>query len=106
MPKKSQIKEYSDECSKSLMVVESLHPSEYLIRLDRVVVEDYYYTTIMDENVNWMQHTYLISILFLNHKDPLYTLAFTSENCIVLCIQHTRKIIPLPYAYYVHLCLK
>ena len=94
------------ECSKSLMVVESYHLDETLIRLDGVAVEDYYYTTIIDENVNWMQYTYLVSIFSLNIKALFCTFAFTSENRIVLLIEHMRKKMPLPYAYYVHLCLK
>ena len=33
-------------------------------RMDKVVVEDYYHMTIMDENVNWMELAHLFSIFF------------------------------------------
>ena len=79
---------------------------ETLIRLDRVPIKDYYYMTIMDENVNWMQHTYQILIFFLNHKALFRKSAFTSENCIAILVEHMIQIIPLPYASYVHFCLK
>ena len=33
-----------------------------LSRMGMVVIEDYYHVTIMDENVNWMKLTHLMSV--------------------------------------------
>ena len=31
-------------------------------KMDKVVIEDFYHMTIMDENFNWMELTHLLSI--------------------------------------------
>ena len=35
-------------------------------RMDKVVIEGYYQMTTMDENVNWMKLTHLLSTFSLN----------------------------------------
>ena len=40
--------------------------------MDRVVIGDYYYMKIMDENVNWMKLTYLLSIFLYKSYGPLF----------------------------------
>jgi hypothetical protein len=37
-----------------------------LLGMDMAVIEDYYHMTIMDENMNWMKLTYLLSNFTLN----------------------------------------
>jgi hypothetical protein len=34
-------------------------------RMDKVVIEDYYHTTKMNENMNWMELMHLLSNFFL-----------------------------------------
>ena len=71
--------------------------------MDKVVIEDYYHMTTMDVNVNWMELTYLLSKFSLNPRAPFCTSTFTSTFSIAFLIIHNlRKIIPLPYVYYVH----
>jgi hypothetical protein len=55
-----------------------------------VVIEDFDLMTTMDENMNWMKLTHLLSMFALNLRAPYYTYTVTSEN-----------LIPLPYVYYV-----
>jgi hypothetical protein len=45
-----------------------------------VVIEDYDHMTIMDENVNWMKLTNLLSLFSLNLRALFYTSTFTSEK--------------------------
>ena len=43
-----------------------------LTKMDMVVIEDYYHTTTMNKNVNWMKLTHLLSNFPLNRKALLY----------------------------------
>ena len=57
----------------------------------------------MDKDVNWMKLTHLLSFFSLNPRAPFCTSTFTSTFSIAFLIIHNlRKIIPLPYVYYVH----
>ena len=47
-----------------------------LIKMDKVVIEDYYRVTIMDENMNWMKLTHLLSLFSLNPRAPFCTSTF------------------------------
>ena len=56
-----------------------------LTRIDKVTIEDYYYMIMMiDENVNWMKLTHLLSIFSLhlryNYCPTLYTLAILNVH--------------------------
>ena len=39
--------------------------------MDRVVIEDYYHMTTIDENINWMKLIHLSSIFSLDLRGPL-----------------------------------
>ena len=43
---------------------------QIITRMDTVVIEDYYRMTTMDEKVNWMKVTYLLSTFLLNLVPP------------------------------------
>ena len=45
-----------------------------------VVNKDYDHMTTMDENVNWMKLTHLLSIYFVNLKAPFCTSTCTSKK--------------------------
>ena len=45
---------------------------ETLTRMDKVVIKDYYHTTTMNENVNEMKLTHLLSKLSLNLRALFY----------------------------------
>ena len=51
-----------------------------LTRTYMVVIEDTNHMTIMDENVNWMKLTNLLSLSSLNLRAPYYTSTFTSKK--------------------------
>ena len=53
-----------------------------LIRMDKVVIKDYYHVISMNENVYWMKLTHLLSIVSLNLTDPFYISTFTSKFLI------------------------
>ena len=48
--------------------------------------------TTMDENVNWMKLTYVLSIFSLHPRAPFCTYAFTSTFLIVLLYVPKREI--------------
>ena len=54
------------ELSKSLYFVKSRTQMRTLTRMDKVVKEDYYHMTLMDENTNWMKFTHILSKKSLN----------------------------------------
>ena len=47
-------------------------------RMDKVVIKDYYHMTTVDENVNGMKLTNLLSISSLYLRGPCWTFMFTS----------------------------
>ena len=53
---------------------------QILTRMDKVVLKDYYHMTTMDENVNWLKLTHLLSIFSLNLKAPFCTLHVLQKN--------------------------
>jgi hypothetical protein len=72
-----------------------------------IVIEDYYHMMTMDENVNIMKLTHLISKKPLNLRAPFCTSTFTLEYLIAFLIIHTKEnTTPIPYVYYVCKCLK
>ena len=50
--------------------------------MDKVVIEEYYHMTTMDENVNWIELAHFLSKNILNPKGPLLyiTLNFNILN--------------------------
>jgi hypothetical protein len=56
--------------------------------MDKIVIEDYYHMTTMDENVNWMKLAHLLSNYSLNPKGPLLYiyLYFNILNNIIISI--------------------
>ena len=52
-----------------------------LTKMDMVFIEDYYHTITMDENVNWMKRTRLLSNFPLNLGTPFVPLPFTFFKC-------------------------
>jgi hypothetical protein len=59
--------------------------------MDRVVIEDCYYMTIMDENVNWMKLAHLMS-KNNNLRAPFCKLTFASRFSITFLNAHTKEI--------------
>ena len=49
-----------------------------LIRRNMVAIKDYDYMKTMDDNVEWMKPTCLLSNFYLNLRVPFYTSALTS----------------------------
>lgn len=47
--------------------------------MNKVVVEDYYHMTIVNENMNWMKSTHLLSSISLNLKAPFVYLPLLQE---------------------------
>jgi hypothetical protein len=39
--------------------------------MDTIVIEDYYHMTTMNDNINWMKLTHLLSIFSLTLRVPL-----------------------------------
>jgi hypothetical protein len=71
--------------------------------MDKVVIEDYYHTTIVDENMKHMKLTHLLSSFPLKLKAACCTYNFISFFLKALLDVHTRKnIITLLDVYYVH----
>ena len=54
-----------------------------LIRMDMIVIENYYHKTKMDEDVNWMELTHLKLQKSLTFGVPFSTSSFTSKFLIV-----------------------
>ena len=54
--------------------------------MDKVVIEDYYYTTTMNENVDWMKLTNLLSCFSLSLGPILYIYVyFRNFNSLFGC---------------------
>ena len=51
-----------------------------LRRMDNVVIGEYYLMKIMDEDVNWMKLTHMLSVLSLHLTPPFCTPTFTSKK--------------------------
>jgi hypothetical protein len=69
-------------------------------RMDEVVVEDYYHVTMMDETMNWMELTHLLSSFFsLNPRATSCTSTFTSTLWITFSSVNTRQNINLSLVY-------
>ena len=49
------------EHSNNLEFVKPRTQMQTPIRMDKVVIKDYYHMTTMDENVNWMELTHMLS---------------------------------------------
>ncbi len=66
--------------------------------MDKVVIEDYYHMTTMDENVNWMKLAHLLSIFILNPRASFHTSTFALTFSIAFSNVHIvqRKIIHVP----------
>ena len=62
-----------------------------LTTLDKIVIEDYYQMTIINENVYWMKVAHLFSSFSQNLRVPFCTSTFTSKKLIAFFIVHTRE---------------
>ena len=62
-----------------------------LTRLDKVVIEDYYHMTIINENVYYMKLAHLLSNFSQNLRVPFYTSTFTSKFLIAFLSVHTKE---------------
>ena len=62
--------------------------------MSKVVIGHYYYVTTMNENVNWMKVTHMLSMSFLNFKAT-----FTSRFLISLLNVHTVENLYLSLVY-------
>ena len=60
-----------------------------LTRMDRVIIEDYYHVTLVDENLNWMKLTHPLSRLSLNLAQ-FCTSTFTLDLLIAFVDVHIR----------------
>ena len=56
-----------------------------------VVITDYYHMTTVDENVNWMKITHILSTFTLNLRGPFCTSTFTSKFLIIFLNAHLEK---------------
>ena len=63
-----------------------------------VVIEDFYHTATITENINWMKLTHhfffefnLIFKKILNLRPPYCTSTFTSRNLITFLDVHTKE---------------
>ena len=77
--------------------------------MDKVIMEDHYHMTTMDENMNWMKPTHMLSSCFSKVEGRmLYNTSTFAANFLKAIFEctHSRKIILLPYVYYVCQCLK
>ena len=83
-----------------------------LRRMDNVVIGEYYLMKIMDEDVNWMKLTHMLSVLSLHLTPPPFVhlpllqknIAFTSPLYILCTIM--PQIIPLSTLLLVHTCFE
>ena len=69
--------------------------------MDKVVVQDYYHVTTMDENVNWMKLAHLLSIFIINPRGSFRTSTFASTFSVAFSNVHIvlRKIMHVLYVY-------
>ena len=56
----------------------------------KAVIENYYHMTTMDESMNWMEVTHLLSIFSLNPRAPFCMITFTSTFLMSFLNVHTR----------------
>jgi len=56
-----------------------------LTRMDKVVIDDYYHATTMNETMNWMKLTHLLSIFSQNLTQELFCTFPTTKFLIVFC---------------------
>ena len=72
-------------------------------RSDKVVIEDYHQMTTMDENVNWMDLTHVLSTYFSKPLGPLlYCTSTFPSTFLIASLMYTlkkKKKNPLPYVY-------
>ena len=59
--------------------------------MDKVVIEDNYHMIKMDENVNWMQLTLVLSKKSLNLQAPFCICIYTSNLLIAFPNKHIRE---------------
>ena len=59
--------------------------------MDMVVIVDYYQVTTIDENMNWMKLTRLLSISFSKPQGPLLYIYLTSKSLITILNVYTRE---------------
>ena len=64
---------------------------ETLTRMNKVVIEDYYHMTKMDENILWMKLIYLFLIFSLNLSSPLLYIDLCFKNLIAVLNIHPRE---------------
>ena len=82
------------------LVCNYLEPKmQTLTRMDRVVIEDYYYTTIADENMNWMKLTHPLSSFPLNLRAPFCISTFTLYFLIAFLDIQTRENNASPFKF-------
>ena len=53
---------------------------QVITRMGMVVIMNYYHMTTMDENMNWMKLTHMLSTFFVNLMTPFCTSNFTSNE--------------------------
>ena len=70
--------------SKSLQSEEKEHETlmQTLTQMDKVIIEDYYHMTTMNEDMNWMEQTHPLSNVSLSIRAPFCTSNFTSKTSI------------------------
>ena len=62
-----------------------------LTRMDKAVINDYYHMTTMDESMNWMKLTHLMSTISPNLLVPFCTFHFTSKLLIDFLNIHSEE---------------
>ena len=89
------------ERSKSLQFVKPRTQMHILTRMNKVVIEDFYHMTTMDEDVNWMKLTHLLWEQIFKPQDPpfVHLHLLQTFNSLSKCARQ-RIIIPPPYVYY------
>ena len=70
--------------------VSSLEIPKCKTRTYMVLIKDYDHMTTMNENVNWMKPTHLLSN-FANLRAPFCTSTFTSQKPIAFLDVHTKE---------------
>ena len=60
-------------------------------RMDKVVIEDYYHMTTVNENLDWMKSTHMLSIFLYAVGPPFVTPTFASTFLIAFLTVHTRE---------------
>ena len=73
-----------------------------LPRMDKGVIKDYYYMKTMDENVNWLKPTHLLSKISRNLKASFCTSTFTLEFLLTYLNVHIEEYLSLMYNTYAY----